>query len=314
MNETQIHLNPATARILLCVQAGLICLGTVGHSGACRGEDIPEMAREEGTLAFHLATNAAGRAAGRAGGYNDMVEMVAPYSTRLTKYAEAEWSTKCWLSKVQGLSATPIGFSNSLSGQGLLTMVSPRHYLCATHIHPENSRIAFLDTNNAIDWRTTLQRVDIGDDTSVCILNSDLPPSVGFLPVLPGNYTNYLPVTGTNAVQGIGMNQDMYLFGEPMTFSRGNFVTWDSRQTVPFGLATNWNMALRGGDSSNPAMLLVGDQLVLISHNYFATGGPNYACQIPAINRAMHLLSTNQKARTDYQLTQFPLTNWPKIR
>jgi hypothetical protein len=277
-------------------------------------EPSADASTKPGTLAYHLATNAAGRAAGRYGGYADKVELVAPQSIRLTHYLEAEWSPKFWLHGVQGLSATPIGFSNSVSGQGLPTMVSPRHYVCATHMHPENSLAAFLDTNNVIVWRKTLQRVDVGGDTSVGILDADLPAAVGFLPVLPTNYTNYLPTTFTNVIQGIGMNQDMYLFSQPMTFGLAGFVSWNSSRMAPFGLATNWNATLRGGDSSNPDMLLIGNQLVLVSHNYVVGGGPNYASQIPAINRAMHLLSTNNHVRTDYQLTEFPLTNWPVIR
>ncbi len=279
-----------------------------------RAEMIADESMKPGTLAFHLATNAAGRAAGRYGGYGDKVVLVAPYSIRLTGYTDAEWSTQCWLSGVRGLSATPIGLSNSASGQGLPTMVSPRHYLCATHMHPEGYLKAFLSTNNVVYWRKSLQRVDIGGDTSVGILDADLPPSVGFLPVLPANFTNYLPTTFSNRVQGIGMNQDMFLFGQPIAFGMWGFINWDSSKSAAFGLATNWNVTLRGGDSSNPEMLLVGNQLVLVSHNYVAGAGPSYAAQIPAINQAMHLLSTNNHVRTDYQLTEFPLTNWPKIR
>lgn len=290
----------------------LLCLGA-WLMPACA--ELPaDESMKPGTLAYHLTTNAAGRAAGRYGGYNDKVVLVAPHSIRLTGYAEGAWSRGCWLSGVQGLSATPIGASNSLSGQGLPTMVSPRHYLCATHMHPEGYLLAFLDTNNAIHWRKTLQRVDVGGDTSAGILNADLPPSVGFLPILPANFTNYLPTTVSNVVQGIGMNQDMYLFSQPMTFGNPAFVNWNSTQAAPFGVATNWNATLRGGDSSNPDMLLVGNQLVLVSHNYIIMGGPNYASQIPAINQAMHLLSTNNQVRTDYQLTEFSLTNWPKTR
>ena len=269
---------------------------------------------QPGTLAYHLATNATGRADGRYGGYNDKVVLVAPHSIRLTGYAEGAWSRACWLNGVQGLSATPIGASNSLSGQGLPTMVSPRHYLCATHMHPEGYLLVFLDTNNLMHWRKTLQRVDVGGDTSAGILDADLPPSVGFLPVLPANFTNYLPTTVSNVVQGIGMNQDMSLFSQPMTFGNPGFVNWNSSRSAPFGLATNWNATLRGGDSSNPDLLLIGNQLVLVSHNYIVMGGPNYASQIPAINAAMHLLSTNHQVRTDYQLTEFSLTNWPRIR
>src|SRR5262249_30102151 len=65
-----------------------------------------------------------------------------------------------------------------------------------------------------------------------------------------------------------------------------------------------------------PEMLLIGNQLVLLSHDY--TGGPdgtgpNYSLLVGAINQYMHYLSTNNNAGTDYQLTQLPLTNWPSI-
>src|SRR5262245_40543788 len=140
------------------------------------GFDIP-------TLAHHLSTNAVARTNGIAGTYDDWVELKAPASTNLDRLTKATWSTHSWLKGVQGLSATPIGFSNVLGGQGLPTMVSPRHYLCATHMHPESYIIAFLGTNNTLYWRKTLQRLDVTNDTSVGILNADLPPAVGYLPI-----------------------------------------------------------------------------------------------------------------------------------
>ncbi len=263
-----------------------------------------------GTLAHHLATNAAARATEPM----DRLPFRAPNSLGNDRLTGAVWSQSFWLRGVQGLSATPIGFTNVAGGQGLPTMISPRHYLVSMHMHPEGYLIAFLDTNNVIHWRHTLQRVDVGNDTSVGILTEDLPPSVGFLPVLPENFTNYLPATATNYVQGIGMNQDFYLFGQPMNFGNGSFVNWNSRLAVANGLGTNWNVTIRSGDSSNPAMFLIGNQLVLVSHNYFVSGGPNYAAQFSAINEKMHLLSTNNHVSSNYQLMEFSLTNWPKIR
>ncbi len=292
---------------------GITCINTLlspfqTHAGQDTDESI-----NAGTLSYHLSTNAAGRAEGRTGGYPDMLEISAPNSTGLDRLTNAVWSQTFWLKGVQGLSATPIGYSNVLGGQGLVTMVSPRHYLCATHMHPEGYMIAFLDTNNVVHWRRTLQRVDVGNDISVGILNADLPRTVGFLPVLPANYTNYLSTDGSSLIQGVGMNQDMCLFGQPMTFGKGGFVNWDSSKTVSFGLAKNWNVTIRAGDSSNPEMLLIGNRLILVSHNYTVGSGPNYACQIPAINKSMHLLSTHNHIRTNYQLIEFPLTNWPAI-
>jgi hypothetical protein len=178
-------------------------------------------------------------------------------------------------------------------------------------MHPEGYLIAFLDTNNLIHWRRTLQRVDIGQDISIGILDQDLPSSVGFLPVLPADYTNYL--SETDIIQGIGMNQDFCLFGQPTTLRR-EFICWDSHTTVPFGLAKNWNVTIRAGASSKPAMLIINNQLVLVSHNYTVGGGPNYPLEISAIDQAMHNLSGKYHTHSDYQLTEFPLNHWPRIR
>jgi hypothetical protein len=182
-------------------------------------------------------------------------------------------------------------------------------------MHPEGwAMIAFLDTNNVVYWRATLQRADIGYDTSVGILDADLPPSVGYLPVVPTNFATYLPTNSSIYVQGIGMNQDMRRFSQPMRFDDPIYVWWDSTGVIPFGLGTNWSFSLRPGDSSDPEGFLINNEFVLVSHNSVSHGGPCYAFQIDAINRTMHHLSTNNSAGTDYQLTLYSLTNWPGLR
>ena len=279
-----------------------------------------------GTLAYYLSTNAVGRTNGFSSIYNAQIEVSGwtydtYYDTNMAHLTNSVWSTNFWLKGVQGLSATPIGISNCLGGENLLTMISPRHYLRAYHTGTPSGMIAFLDTNNVIYWRTSVQQVDIGTniddikakDTSVGILDSDLPPSVGFLMVIPTNYANYLPTSSISYVQGIGMNQNPALFGQPMTLGNPNIV-WNSSSTAPFGLTTNWNVTIRGGDSSNPEMFLIGNQFVLVSHNHTVPDGPNYALLFDAVNHQMHYLSTNNIVGTnDYQLTQFSLTNWPAI-
>jgi hypothetical protein len=273
-----------------------------------------------GTLAYYLSTNTVGYANGYSATTSNMLELAnwtsATYSgTNLALLTNAVWSTNCWLHGVQGLSATCIGYSNGFSGQFLVTMVSPRHYLRAQHIGPLSSStlIAFLDTNNVIYWRTAVQEVQVGSsDTDVGILNTDLPPSVGYLPVIPANFTNYLPTTSYSYVQGIGLHQDLRMFSQPMTFVPTS-VEWNSSVAPPFGLGTSWNITLFSGDSSNPDMLLINNQFILVAHNFHVGDGPNYAYQIDAINQQMHYLSTNNVVGTDYQLTSYSLTNWPTI-
>ena len=273
-----------------------------------------------GTLAYHLSTNAVAHTNGIAN-INEGIAILSNWSwtqntgTNLIFITNSVWSTNFWLKSAQGLSATAIGLSNYYGAQLLVTMISPRHCLYANHAHLPPGRFiaAFLDTNNSVFWRTNVENIFVGNDTSVGILDSDLPPSVGYLPVLPSNYTNYLPANNLSSIQGIGMNQQMTLFGQPMTLGTP-FINWSPTNTAPFGLTTNWNVLIVGGDSSDPEMLLIGNQLVLASHNFHSTDGPNYASQINLINQDMHYLSTNNGVGTDYQITPFSMTNWPTIQ
>lgn len=280
-----------------------------------------------GTLAYHLATNAVGRANGFTGSDADKFELsgwipATYWDTNMVYLTNSVWSTNFWLYGVKGLSATSIGLSNNFAGWSLMTMVSPRHYLCATHMKPSTNLAAFLDTNNVIHWRSTMQCVDLpssftlglSNDISVGILNADLPSSVGYLRIVPTNLSDYLPTNTWSVVQGIGMNHEMRVFSQPMTFGHPLSVSWSSRSVIPFGLTTNWSITLGGGDSSAPGRLLVGNQLVLVSNNSGSGVGPNYSFVIAGINQQMHYLSTNNDVGTDYQLTPFMLTDWPAIR
>ena len=271
-----------------------------------------------GTLAYYLSTNAVSHVSGYTASFSNMLELAnwtsGTYSgANLALLTNSVWSTNCWLHGMNGLSATCIGYSNGYSGQLLVTMVSPRHYLRAHHVGSPGTLIAFLDTNNVIYWRTGLQQVQVGtSDTDVGILDADLPPSVGYLPVIPANSTNFLPTNTYSYVQGIGLHQDLRLFSQPMTFY-STAVEWSGTAAPPFGITTNWDISLFSGDSSNPEMFLIGSQFVLVSHNFFANSGPNYAFQIDGMNQQMHYLSTNNAVGTDYQLSQFSFTNWTVI-
>jgi hypothetical protein len=268
-----------------------------------------------GTLAYYLVTNTAAYGKGHSPDNDSECEVSGwnymDYSgTNFFLLSNAVWSASFWLKGVHGLSATPIGISNSLAGQGLITMISPRHYLRARHMGTLHRLVAFLGTNNVIYLRFPVEQAEAGPDTDVGILDADVPPAVGFLPVIPANYANWLPPD--DFIQGIGMNQGLMLFSQPMALGR-QFVVWNTQASSPIGLPKTWNVTIRGGDSSNPEMLLISNQLVLVSHNYYIQGGPNYAAQIGLINQQMHYLSVHNHVGSDYQLTEYSFTNWPTI-
>jgi hypothetical protein len=272
------------------------------------------------TLAYHMATNAVGRSLGYAD-ISDAQIVVDNYDQAPDNVA---WSTSCWLQGVVGLSATSIGFSNAANGGRLVfdgkanvTMVSPRHFLFSAHTHPEvaglPAPIAFLDANNVVRWGSLVERTDVFGDIAVGILDADLPSSVGYLKVLPSNFASYLPTDSSTYVQGIGLNQTMRVFSQPIKFPYTDCVLWDSTQMIPFGLGTDWSGTITDGDSSNPERFLINNELVLVSSNNSTGGGPNYADRIDAINQAMDDLSTANSAPV-YTLTTYSLTGWPPIQ
>jgi hypothetical protein len=282
-------------------------------------------------LAYHLATNAVGRTLGfgnplAAMAYLSKAPPIHFYQFAYTQAYSANWSKTCWLRGVRGLTATSLGYSctNHVGYEFMVTMVSPRHYLAQTHVtfapfFSGHDVVVFSDTNNQVYTRMSLQYTNVGNGIAVGILDSDLPNSVGYLPLLPGNYTNWLSTS--SAIQGIGVNQDYLVFGEAVRV--GNGVSWSglSGVPVPFGLGTNWTScadplakcSLRPGDSSDPVQLLIENHLVLLSSATGPNTGPDYAMSAAAINAAMHYLSTNNRLGTDYQLSFEVLTNWQKL-
>ena len=269
------------------------------------------------TLAYHLATNAVGRTRGFTDPLAAMAFLAKGPSPRFYQFSTrygAVWSARCWLRGVRGLSATCLGYvcTNNAGYEYMITMVSPRHYLAASHVtwapfFKGLEPAVFAGANNAVYYRKSLEVTNVGNDIAVGILDSDLPPSVGYLPLLPANYTNWLD-TATD-VQGIGVNQDYLVFGEAVSLTGRGMVSFTGTKTVPFGLGTNWTSCadplargfLRQSDSSDPVRLLVENQLVLVGLALTPSAGPDCALASERINQQMHYLSTNNHAGTDYQ-------------
>ncbi len=282
------------------------------------------------TLAYHLATNAVGRTKGFTDPLAAMAFLATGPAPRFYQFSTrygAAWSSHCWLRGVRGLSATCLGYicTNNAGYEYMITMVSPRHYLAASHVtwapfFKGLEPAVFAGANNVLYYRKSLEVTNVGNDIAVGILDSDLPPSVGYLPLLPANYTNWLD-TATD-VQGIGVNQDYLVFGEAVSFAGRGMVSFTGTKTVPFGLGTNWTSCadplargfLRQGDSSDPVRLLVGNQLVLVGLALTPATGPDCALASDRINQQMHYLSTSHHVGKDYQLSFIALTNWPTLQ
>jgi hypothetical protein len=249
-----------------------------------------------------------------------------------------------FLARSMGLSASSfVADADFLYG---LTMVSPRHYLCAHHtcftaffsgltnngIITNGHGALFVATNGASYWRTNVQHMPAVPyaDIEVGILNEDLPSSVGFLPLFPANYTNKIPpipFTATpdakSIIECFWYNRFCHAPAASLAFYNYGSIMFNGAVPVPFGITdTNLTVCelcagLWSGDSSKPIRTLVGNQIVLLSHamqqvfagtNWVnhAGTGPNYALYIPSINATMHRLSASNGC-PDYQLTTVTL-------
>ena len=87
-----------------------------------------------------------------------------------------------------------------------------------------------------------------------------------------------------------------------------------TQPTASYSFHTNSRSALRspftetliGGDSGNPAFLLVNGEAILLLTHHYSTGGPFYTGHLAAVNAAMAQLGGG------YQLTEAELAVLPR--
>lgn len=190
------------------------------------------------------------------------------------------------------------------------TLVSPRHIVGAEHYQPGAS-VTFLAADGTIVARTVTSRQNVGlanavdnyaTDVVVCLLDSDVPASIGFAKVLPSAYADHLPGI-TNGIPGLCLDQDeQALVGDLFALSatRATFRPPTDAQRLAF-----YEPKI-SGDSGNPALLLINGEPVIVTTWTFggAGSGPNYAAIAAQINAAMTTLGGG------YQLTEANLTGF----
>ncbi|MEI6194345.1 MAG: hypothetical protein WCS42_08445 [Verrucomicrobiota bacterium] len=211
-----------------------------------------------------------------------------------------------WLAFAPQITATVIASGTDQNMQIGGSAVTPRHVLNCSHApYGAGQPLYFVDDTGTVIRRTVIDSVQVSGDTHAALLDSNLPPSVHPFSVLPPSYTNQL-ATKRMAIQGVGMNQTKQMFPKLIGISDVGLGAISASQW----LGTDWNVDIHGGDSGHPIMLLIGTNLVLVAHWHTGNGGDNYAFIEPQINAALHYLSTNNGAASDYQLSTVNLSGY----
>lgn len=223
-----------------------------------------------------------------------------------------------WLT-AGGVDTTCVAVWNSAGGtQQAGVLISPRHIAMANHFsYGAGTTVRFVDNSNNTITATVLTGGNVpGTDIWIDVLTADVPSSIKPCLILPSNYLTYIPsITATTTIPAVGLLGG----GFQLNNGGGQFTHPDKMTTVrdlrqinnisglvgvqfqfPNTLSTTTRDTFYydnviGGDSGNPAFLLVNNKLSLVT-TWFSGGGgagPSYPDNITGINSLITSLGSS---------------------
>ena len=189
------------------------------------------------------------------------------------------------------------------------TLISPRHIVFATHYQiPIGAKLRFVTKDNVVIEKTLVNKISPSytnvyfPDITVGVLDSDVPSSISFAKILPDNWDLYLKTFDINVPCLVLDQEEKALVSNvhSITPTYMNFVEPPNKSFFE---------KIIGGDSGNPAFLIVDDEPILLTIWTFggAGSGTSIAGQKMAINRMMKELGG------EYQLSEINLDRFIKL-
>lgn len=221
-------------------------------------------------------------------------------------------NSACWAAD---LDLTPISPWNSVGANTRAgTLVSPRHVIFAAH-YPAiaGMTIRFVQADNTIVTRTVTavlthpSYVPYFPDIQVGVLSSDVPEGITFARVLPADWAEHLPLLNlVRSLPCLCLDQEEKALVTDLS-NLGNSANFVAPSQLNFAQRLAFYESKVGGDSGNPAFLIVNDELVLLTvWTYGGAGSGTFVTpQIAAINAMMTALGGG------YQLTEADLSGFP---
>lgn len=221
-------------------------------------------------------------------------------------------NTACWAAPYVS-ALTAISPWNSQGGnQYAGILISPRHVLFATHYAAGVGAVMrFVGAGNTVVERTITARQSVTitsgyhPDLTIGVLDSDVPASIDYARVLPDNWATYLPNLSTVSlrVPSLGLDAEEKALVSDLADqgTMAQFISPTDTQRRAF-----YEDKI-GGDSSNPACLIINSQLVVLTCWTYGGGGSGsfVTGQRTALNAIMASLGGGYTL-TDADLSGFP--------
>lgn len=229
----------------------------------------------------------------------------------------------CWAADIDLTCCSPWNGTSGRLRAG--TLISPRHVLLAAHYDELaiGAAMRFVDMQNQVVERTLVAKIRHPSyvpwypDLTVGLLDADVPADrISFAKVLPDNYRDWL-ADGTR-LPALALDQeekalirDLWRLSavEEIEGVTGAYTMFDT----PFDAArTDYYEDLIGGDSGNPAFIIIGGQPVLLT--VWTFGGPGAGTSLvdfkQDINAIMSQLEAAHNSVDGYQLEEIDLSNF----
>ncbi|MGB7157114.1 MAG: hypothetical protein WBD40_03545 [Tepidisphaeraceae bacterium] len=259
-----------------------------------------------GSLASHCADAINSRLAGK--NFADHGRLFSTQDHAAGTYVR---NASAWCADLDLTCISPWNGSGGVRQAG--TLVSPRHLVNAEHYpYGPGTVVRFVTHGNQVFSRTVTAAVNVGppnstdaydSDVRVCLLDSDVPASISFAKVLPADVEDRFGESLAVGVPGFGLDQEEKASVRDL-IRIDNWVTY----RVPHDATRQaFYDPIVGGDSGNPAFLVVDGELVLVA-TWTSGGwghGPDYSRYLDEINGAMTTLGGG------YQLTEADLSGFP---
>lgn len=177
-----------------------------------------------------------------------------------------------------GIDLTCISPWNSSGGNKRAGVaITPRHIIFAKHYQIGiGATVRFVAGNNIVIDRTLVDKMDIaGTDLTVGLLDSDLPASITPCKFLPVDWEDYF-LTGLEHIPALCLDQEE----KALVADCGDAGSMLAMRVPTDAARLSFYEAKIVGDSGNPAFLVLGGELILVTTWWY--GGAGAGPFIPA--------------------------------